>query len=347
MKKLVIIGGGFTGSHCAKKLGEKFETVLIDDKDYFEFTPSILRTIVEPKHIKKIQVLHTHYLTKTEIIRGCVTNIADNHVYTNNKKFYFDYLIISSGSSYSLPIKVSNMVKATRAKNLRECYHNLKKAEKIVLVGGGLVGVELAAEIIEKYPLKKISIIQSSSNLITRNNPKSINYADKYLRKKGAKIIYGERVVKHEGTNLITKSGKKIESDMVFLCTGIISNYKFMKNNFSKYLNKKNQIIANKFLQLPDHKNIFIAGDVINILEEKTAQTSEKHASIVVKNICNLEKEKKLCEYIPKKSPMAISLGKHDGILEYKNLVITGIFPSIIKKYIEWKTMRKYNYSSK
>ena len=61
MKSVVIIGGGFAGAYAAKHLENDFNVTLIDGKDYFEFTPSVLRTIVEPTHIKKIQVLHTHY----------------------------------------------------------------------------------------------------------------------------------------------------------------------------------------------------------------------------------------------------------------------------------------------
>jgi NADH dehydrogenase FAD-containing subunit len=34
----------------AKALEGSFRVTLIDNKDYFEFTPSVLRTIVEPKH---------------------------------------------------------------------------------------------------------------------------------------------------------------------------------------------------------------------------------------------------------------------------------------------------------
>lgn len=43
--RLVIIGGGFTGCFVAKRLERFYETVLVDAKDYFEFTPSILRVV--------------------------------------------------------------------------------------------------------------------------------------------------------------------------------------------------------------------------------------------------------------------------------------------------------------
>ncbi|PIZ83168.1 FAD-dependent oxidoreductase, partial [Candidatus Pacearchaeota archaeon CG_4_10_14_0_2_um_filter_05_32_18] len=46
MKNIVIIGGGFAGAKIAKALENYYGTVFIDDKDYFEFTPGILKTIV-------------------------------------------------------------------------------------------------------------------------------------------------------------------------------------------------------------------------------------------------------------------------------------------------------------
>ena len=55
-KKLVIIGGGFAGSLVARNLEKEFNVTLIDTKPYFEFTPGILRTIVEPDHIKKVVI---------------------------------------------------------------------------------------------------------------------------------------------------------------------------------------------------------------------------------------------------------------------------------------------------
>ncbi len=57
MKRVVIVGGGFAGAYVARNLEKKFDVVLIDTKDYFEFTPSILRTIINPDHAKKIQAM--------------------------------------------------------------------------------------------------------------------------------------------------------------------------------------------------------------------------------------------------------------------------------------------------
>ncbi len=350
MKKIIIIGGGFAGALAAKKLEkEKFSVTLVDAKDYFEFTPSVLRTIFEPEHIKKIQVLHRNYLFKTRIIVGEVKKISEKNVIVKpindfQRKLYFDYLVIASGSSYNSPMKEKNLVVSTRANTLMDCYEKLCSSEKILIIGGGLVGVELAAEIIWHYGRnsKKIEIVHACPELIERNPKKARQYAEGFLEKNGVKIIFSERVVKGNKGTFTTDKGTKIKTDMAFLCTGITPNFEFMEENFSSLLNKENQVKVNQHLQLRGFSNIFVAGDIISVKEEKTAQNAECHAKIVVKNICRLEKKKKLCRYRPRPRIMVISLGKWNGILTYKNLSLTGIIPGVLKTLIEWKTMRRY-----
>jgi len=346
MNKVVIIGGGFAGMHIARELEKDFDVTLIDSKDYFEFTPSILRTIVEPEHIKKIQVLHNYYLKRAKVIVECVQMVSNNYVILeDNKKVNFDYLAICSGSSYNIPFKEKDIIKVTRAKHLRDCYDDLRKAKKVLIVGGGLVGVELAAEIQTHYGDKEITIIHSKDRLMERTHGKSIKHAENFLKKRGVKIIYGERAEKNRGNIYITHKKRKIEMDMAFLCTGITPNYDFMKKNFGDKLNPKGFIKVNEYLQLEGYHNIFAVGDVSDRTEEKTAQNAERQARIVVKNIFALEKKDKITKYHSKRTPLVISLGKYNGILDLGNFVLTGFIPGLLKSFIEWKEMRNLKKS--
>ena len=353
-KKVVVIGGGFVGAMVSRKLEKKFQVVLIDTKDYFEFTPSILRTIVKPKHMRKIQVLHKHYLHRARVIHGSVKEISDGKVKVDvavsglhkKKSFDYDYLVIASGSSYSLPIKESNLVISTRANNLRDSYDKLCRAREVLIIGGGLVGIELAGEILDHYDDKKIKIVHSRNHLIPRNNRKAIKYAEKFLEKRGVEIVFGERIEKNSKGVFVTDKKRKLKPDVAFLCTGIRPNFEFMKKNFGKALNEGNQIEVNSFLQMKNgkdlDKNIFVGGDIASVKEEKTAQNAEKHADIIVKNICRLDSGKKLCKYSPEKRFMVISLGMYDGILTKGNFSLGGWIPAFLKKFVEWKTMEKY-----
>ena len=338
-KNLVILGGGFAGSYIAKKLEKKFKTTMIDNKDYFEYTPGVLRTLVQPSKIGTLQVLHNNYLKHTNVINANVSNVDENYVYAGNKKYKFDYLVIATGSSYNKPIKQQNIISSTRASTLKDSHEKLKKSKEILIVGGGIVGVELAGEIATKYKDKKITLIHRNIRLIPKENLKSSIYAEDFLRKNNVQIILNQKLVETNKDFCITDKGKKICPDLIFMSIGIKPNSKFMKKNFKDKLNKNDYIKVNKFLQLEGTNNIFVAGDVTNIKEEKLAQTAEAHANIIIKNLKN---PNNLKTYKSKHRILVISLGKYNGILNYKKLTITGFFPSLLKNFIEYWIMKGF-----
>jgi len=344
-KRVVIVGGGFAGSNIARVLekDKRFSVTLIDTKDYFEFTPGVLRVLVEPEHIKKIQVLHKHYLVNSKVINDRVIEIRDKSVILKNgKKVKFDYLVLSSGSFYNRPFKCENILSSTRAHDLAEDNNKLKKAKKIVIVGGGIVSVEMSGEIVNKYKNKELTIIHSKNRLIERNPKRASDYAEKYLKGKGVKIIFNIRASKFHKKMIELENGEKIKCDLVFLAVGITPHSEMIRNEFKKYLDEKGFISVNEFLQLKDHKNIFVCGDVNFVKEEKTAQHAVHQAKCVVWNIRAMENGGKFKRYVGEESPLVISLGKWNGLFVYKKFVLTGIIPGLLKTAIEIREMMKY-----
>lgn len=341
-KKIIIIGGGFAGSHAAKHLDKHFDVTLIDTKDYFEFTPGILRSIVEPSHVRKIQVMHTHYLKWAKVIVGVVSEVGVDYVLVGKDRLKFDYLVVASGSSYNAPFKEQRVVTATRANTLRDYYEKLCEAKRVILVGGGLVGVELAGEICWKYGREKeITIIQSGDRLIARNSKKAIRYATDFLKDRGVNVLYNEKMVECDATHCITNKGKRLEADLIFLCTGIVPNYEFMKKNFSEYISERGFLKVNGHLQFDGLKNVFAIGDVAGVVEEKTAQNAERQAEIIVKNICSMDGMGDMVKYVSKRSPLIISLGKNYGILTKGDFVMKGVIPAMMKAGVEKLEMIK------
>jgi len=341
MKRLVIIGGGFAGVKIARELEKKFETVLIDEKDFFEFTPGILRALINPKHLKKIQVRHKNYLKKTYLIKDSVVKIKDKKIFLKNSgEIEFDYLVIATGSKYNSPIKEKNIVIADRGKKLGEYHEKLKDVKNVIIVGGGIVGVEIAGEIVSKYKNKNITLIHNKGKLMERNHPESRKIARLFLEKNKVRIIFHRKVMKYEEKILETNLKDRFLYDLAILCTGITPNSEFLDDEF---LDGKNFVRVNDFLQIKGKEKIFVCGDVASIPEEKTAQNAEKHAKIVCHNILSLENKKPLKKYISKKNTILISLGKFYGIFEKNNFVMKGKIPALLKWFVEKKTMLKIN----
>jgi NADH dehydrogenase FAD-containing subunit len=68
--------------------------------------------------------------------------------------------------------------KAPSVDYLRSYQQQVKKASKIVIVGGGAVGVQMATDLKEVYPEKDVTLIHSRDRLMPLYHPKM----DKIIR---------------------------------------------------------------------------------------------------------------------------------------------------------------------
>ncbi len=98
----------------------------------------------------------------------------------------FDYLIICTGFSYAKPIKdASANTLIARKKSLLDQYQKIEESDSILVVGGGIVGVELAGELAVKYGktnLKKIGICQRGDRLLPLLPSKAGMYAELFFK---------------------------------------------------------------------------------------------------------------------------------------------------------------------
>jgi len=302
---------------------------------------------VEPTHIKNIQVMHNHYLKSATVLQKEVQHIEKDRVILDDRAIEFDYLVISSGSTYNPPFKESKLVGSSRGSTLRESNYTLRKARKVLIIGGGIVGVEMAAEIATHFPQKEVTLVHSQATLVSRFPKKAIRYITDYLEAKGVKIFYNERVIGHRLQTFITDQGTEIAADLGYLCTGIAPNSAFLKQSFSDTVAGSGYVCVNDFLQLSgqntSHHNIFVIGDVVDVREEKLAQGAETMAKLVSNNIFYMDKGITPKRYTsPLSRPILISLGKYHGVFVFGEFCVSGPFPALLKEAVEWKTLVRY-----
>ena len=72
----------------------------------------------------------------------------------------------------------------------------LKAAKSVLVLGGGAVGVELAAEIAEAYPQKQVTIVDSHTALCsTFAHPKSVSHIMKWFEaRENVEMVLGHRI---------------------------------------------------------------------------------------------------------------------------------------------------------
>jgi apoptosis-inducing factor 2 len=209
------------------------------------------------------------------------------------------------------------------------------KAQRILIVGGGLIGTELAGEFAARTPHKHVTIVHAQSRLLERNTPSVSAYAHKFLTRHGVTIILGEKIIDRKGDTFITDKKRTITADFGFWCAGIKANPAFMDDFPPSIFTDHRSLRVNKHLQLEGYNNIFVCGDITSIEEEKNAAHANSQAGVIVTNVLRTARNKRLISYRSKQEPADISLGPWDGIITYPPFFLPGFPASIGKQLVE------------
>lgn len=347
---VIIIGGGFCGVHVAKildkMLAKDFTLAFFDKKDYFEYTPSVHKVISDKNYHDKIVVPFQNLFKRTAIFSEEVTAVTPAHVQTNKGTYSFKYLVVSLGIAYPIFIEdKKNTFTLKNGEEAKKIHEALQKSKNVVIVGGGLIGTEIAGELVTKMKDKNVTVIEPSERILIRNPPGASAWAARFLTNRGCSIVYGEKVVEQKNRAIITDKGSRIPADIILWCAGIKCDTGFLANDLLKSTNERKCIIVNDNLQIEGLKNIFCGGDLNNIQEEKTAHNAEHHAKIIAHNIlAAMEKHKSFLNYTPSSAPLVISLGDYAALFTFKNFWWGGIIPAIVKKMIEVGIMLRTKY---
>jgi NADH dehydrogenase FAD-containing subunit len=340
--RVVVVGGGFCGSTVAKKLerNKDLEVTLIDKKGYFEYTPSIAKLLFYPEFTKKLTKPFSYFLKHTNVVTDSLVKVKKDHVITTKGTYPFDYLILCLGIDY--PIHLENKHNVATIKSgaeLKEISTAVKNAKQILIIGGGLIGCELAGEFATRTPEKEITLVHLFDRLLERNKPSVSAYAKKFLEKRKIKILLNEKIVNHSDSIFLTDKKRKIQADIAFWCGGISYNPYYIKGFDESIFTKQKALIVNQYLQLKDHPNIFVGGDLTSINEEKNAVHAKSHSHVIVKNINCIMKNKPLRAYYSHVEAVDISLGCWYGIFILPPVYLYGFIPGVIKHLIEKYTM--------
>jgi NADH dehydrogenase FAD-containing subunit len=140
-KKIVILGGGFCGITATKLLDPLayFDLVMIDTKEYFEYTPAMVQAITDPSIVHRATIPYKEIIKNGTFIQGYVSRVYPDFVKLGCWKIPFDYLVFSIGCSYGSTLKASNISTIYRNKKLNQLHRKLTEAKHVLIVGGGMV----------------------------------------------------------------------------------------------------------------------------------------------------------------------------------------------------------------
>ncbi len=356
-KRIVILGAGFGGVYTYKHLHKIFhhdkdvELVMVNRTNYFLFTPLLHEVatgsispenIIEP--IRKVLgcCLADLHVTEVESI-----SLKEKYVETLHGRINYDYLVIGLGSTtnfFGVPgaeencLTLKNLEDAKAIKNrcIDMCEQALqiddpelrKKMLRLVIIGGGATGVELAAELIEFFhnTLEKyfcdqnirrdaeIVLVHRESELLSMF-PSSLRHKSAtILQQKGIRLLLNTEVVKIDHDGVHSKNGECIATSTPIWTAGVMpADIRFDE----EVQNARGIIPVEQTLQIKAWPEVFVLGDMAGYIDPHTkkplpmlAQVAVKQASMVAQNISASIKKQHLKNFHYKHRGTMISLGQ-------------------------------------
>jgi NADH dehydrogenase FAD-containing subunit len=164
---VVVIGGGYGGVNAAKALDTDTNVVLVEPKDAFVHSVASLRALVEPAFLPRIFLPYDKLLTRGRVEHDRAIAVGAHRVLVaSGKEITADYVVLASGSHYPFPAK-SDVDETGRAiDKFAGAHDRLQRAGRVLLVGAGAVGIELAGEIKYTWPEKHVMLLGAADDVL-------------------------------------------------------------------------------------------------------------------------------------------------------------------------------------
>ncbi len=352
------------------------EIVLVTKKPLFEYYPALYKLVTgalpievsvpldvifpQKNTAKKFQIIEAEYTGVDQTRQVIMTKDAAGM--TSEVKY--DYLVLALGSETNffnikgLPELSYSFKSVSAALKLKahfcELFAHAKDLTKdelvsmlhVLIVGGGPSGVELAGDL-RSYltrvatdfnvdpSLVTIDLIEANNRVLPTLPPKVSEKAEARLRKMGVNIFVNRALASQEVEEVILKD-MSMSSHTVVWTAGTRINTAYTTIPGATFDERK-RVVVSSDLSLPSDNHIFIAGDGAATMYSGLAQTAITHGAFIARVIHRLIKGKKTPIYIPERPTFVIPIGVNWAIVNYKNFVMTGWIPWILRSMIDFR----------
>lgn len=300
--RVVIVGGGFGGLACANRLaGRPLEVVLVDRRDYHQFTPLLYQVasalltapdIAYPfraafRRVSNVRFLHAE-AAGVDLDRRVV------HV-GGEDELPFDYLVLATGSENNyfgnpaLAAHTLSMKTLPQAQRLRNhvlaCLEHAAQAGEpderrrwltFVMIGGGPTGVEFTGALLEllklvlgrDYPelapeLARVLLVEGTGRILPTFAPPLGRYASRVLERRGVEVLTETLVERASPEGVLLADGREIAAATVVWSAGIRATQ--LPGTEQLPQSGARRLATDEHLRIVGEQHVFAVGDVASV----------------------------------------------------------------------------------
>src|ERR1700680_4033358 len=321
--KVVVVGGGHGGVAVAKALDAASDGVLVEPKDAFMHNIAALRALVDPSWLPTIFLPYTGLLANGRVVRDRAVVVDPHRVVTaSGEEISADYVVLASGSKYPFPAKTDLVDTRHAQEQVRQTHRALAQADRVLLVGAGPVGIELAGEIRDVWPEKSIVLLDVADEILGGPYMPELKVELPHqLVEAHVELIMGSPLREPPPTEpgelgtftVTTDAGTEVIADIWFRCYGVVPNSDYLGEALIPARRADGFIEVGPTLQVAGQATVFAVGD-ISTADSKMAGFAGRQAAIVADNINALAQGRSdLTHYKSWGVAIAVPIGPNGG----------------------------------
>lgn len=348
MKQVVILGGGYGGMRILERmlsaeLPDDVMFTLVDRMPFHGLKTEYyaLAAGTEPEAAIRVPFPRD---PRVQITHGEVTAIdLDGQVISmaQGEQLRYDWLVIALGcedryhnipgaDQYTCSIQTLEATRRTYA-----ALNNIAPYGQVTIVGGGLSGVEIAAELRESRPDLNIRILDRGESILSPFPRKLQQYASQWFVEHDVELISKSQVNRVE-PGVVYNHDQALPTDEIVWTAGIQANR--IVRALPVEHDNSGRVILNQYHQIPNYSNVYVVGDCASLPFAPSAQLAELQGD----QIALLLKADLTGEEYPASLPaiklkgVLGSLGKKEGFGVMGKVSLVGQMPRVLKSGVLW-----------
>lgn len=342
LRNVVIVGshgGAYAARALAASVPQDVRLILIEKHAYAFYPPVALRAAVVPgAETQALTDLDAFFpsssrhivLKETAVTKLHERSVAIDRDFEGSSTVPFEYALLATGATYAHPSRPTSAHKQDVLRGLRDVQADVKRAQSILVVGGGPVGVEFIGEVRALYPNKKITLVSKGEGLIEGFNPNLGKRLHNTLKRTNVEVRLGtslDELPRDFPTSKLLDSaqafsfsdGSKVDADFVLVASGGKPNTSLVSSSgFDSALDDEGRLkVDAQFLRVSDRKLgfYFAVGDCSNAPGPKTLVATKFQVPVAVAGIQQLLAGKGRSSKAYKEPPqiLLVSYGPKDG----------------------------------
>ena len=311
MKDVILVGAGQSADQCAtilRREGFDGSILIVGEENHPPYQrPPLSKDYLAGKvdldrvYSKKIEFYAKQKIDLLLSTRVKKINRKDKSILlSNSDKLSYKKLVLATGSRVrKLHVTGSCLSNIHYLRNINDSENikkHIKKDKKLVIVGAGYIGLEVAAVAAGKGMF--VSVIEMEQRVMNRTvDPIISKYFEDLHKQHGVKIFLNTALKKFSGSNLVSKvicsNGLELEADLVVVGAGILPNIELA---LDAGLECENGIIVDEYGKTGD-SDIYACGDCTNHpnkilgkrLRLESVHNAIEQAKIAAENICGID----------------------------------------------------------